>query len=172
MFNRLTCGLALLAAINLCTQPWKTAYAQKPEAQVGDTARNLKVVPPWTLWMCQTAKQKEMLATYNADGARELRRLDSVCNLRIRQVASLRSQLVAYEKMSAVLFKIRDLSEDELRVCDKHQNELLSQLKKEVEEKNKYKYRPTHGWLYIAIGSTVALMGIMFGVGIWVTEKK
>lgn len=167
--RRRTRGFAFLTALFLLCSPY-TASRVQGQSRPGDVAKNLQMVPPWTLYLCSVEKQQVLRATYDREEAKALRLLDAVCQMRTQEVASLRSQLRVYEKLSQNLFSVRDLGDQELRLCDARNQTLFTQLKKEIALKNKYKYRPTYHWLYLAVGGAVALTGIAFGVGVWIAD--
>ena len=78
----------------------------------------------------------------------------------------------SYEKMGETTAKIVVSFKKSAELDKKRIFSLMSQLKKEIAEKNKYKYKPTWGWLW-AVGGGVALAvatGIL--IGTFATDKS
>jgi hypothetical protein len=137
------------------------------EPKVGDVAQNLKVLPPWTMRQCQ----KTFFATYDQEGAKKLKLLDNDCHFwNVKQSAQTKI-IEGKDSQIKLLLKTIVSHEAEHALDEKRQAELVKQLKKEIEEKNKYKYQPNFNWLYIAIGAAVAIAGVSFGAGVWLTKK-
>jgi hypothetical protein len=143
------------------------AHAEPPK--VGDQAKNLKVLPPWTMKLCPT----ELQATYDANGALELKKKDNDCALWRDAAPLLQQQVADYKKLTEKnnqlvesYKKVQEL--DQVRIAN-----LITQLKKEIEEKNTYKYKPTYSWLWGIIGGSVALVatGVAIGVGVAYAKK-
>jgi len=133
---------------------------------VGDVAKNLKVLPPWTMRKCP----KDFFATYDLPGAKALKLKDNDCELwRVRQIeltAKSAAQDAAIQTLKAVVAQDEAIRQaNEKRIA-----ELVTQVKTEIAEKNKYKYQPKHSWIYISIGAAVAAVGIAFGVGVLATK--
>lgn len=138
------------------------AYADP--VKVGDQPKNLKVLPPWTMKLCPT----ELHAAYEASEALELKKKDNDCALWRDAVPLLQQQVADYKKLTEKnnqlvesYKKVQGL--DQVRIAN-----LITQLKKEIEEKNQYKYKPSYGWLWGVIGGGVALVatGVAIGVGV------
>jgi uncharacterized coiled-coil protein SlyX len=128
----------------------------------GDVAKNLKVLPPWTMRKCP----KDFFATYDLPGAKELKLKDNACELwRVRQIelgAKTAAQDAAIQTFKAVVAQDEAIqAANEKRIA-----ELVKQVKDEIAEKNKYKYQPNRTWLYVAVGSAVAVAGLSFGIGV------
>lgn len=148
--------------VSLTYVPWVWAAPK-----VGDKAKNLKVLPVWTMRTCP----KEFFATYGLTEAKQLKLLDNDCALwKVSHEAFAKSRAdfariqIAYKQITQSYEKERALDQARL-------TELIQQLKKEIEEKNTYKYKPNHGWLYISVGAALAVTGLAFGVGVWVAKK-
>lgn len=137
------------------------------EPKVGDQAQNVKVIPPWTMRTCP----KEFYATYDTDGALQLKKTDNDCWLWKQKQELLTTQSTAQAKKILLLEQKDRLHEERNKNSEQRISELLKQLNKEIEEKNTYKYKPNYGWLYISIGAALAVAGVCFGVGVWVAKK-
>lgn len=142
--------------------------AANPPVKVGDTAKNLKVLPPWTMKLCPT----ELHATYDAPGALQLKSLDNDCALWRTQANILDAQILDFKVAAGLLKQAIETYKTEQQLDQERIHALTKQLKVEIAEKNKYKYQPRYGWLYISIGAALAVTGIAFGVGVWVTKKE
>jgi hypothetical protein len=132
------------------------------ETKPDSKPKNLKLVPPWTMKLCP----KELHAAYDKAGAIKLRALDNDCWRWRQYFNEYFTMKKSYEGMTSNLRKVIE-SHERSRTLDRFRIEALtSQLKKEIEEKNEYKYKPTWGWLW-AVGGGVALAiatGILIGV--------
>jgi uncharacterized coiled-coil protein SlyX len=145
----------------LCNQ---VVYA---EPQVGDKAKNLKVLPPWTMRVCP----KEFYATYGAEEALELKKKDNDCWLWNERQRVLQEQVTDQGKVIEKLKLAGAAQEQVIKNGQAREAELVKQLKQEVTEKNTYKYKPNYGWIYVTVGAALAAVGIAFGVGVWVAQK-
>lgn len=133
-----------------------------PAVKPGDKAKNLKVLPAWTMQRCPTA----LKATYGPQEALQLKRADNDCALWQAQAALLEPQTKALETLRGIVatYKTeRQLDQERIQA-------LMKQLKTEIAEKNKHKYKPSYGWLYVAVGAAVAVVGVSFGVGVIVAR--
>lgn len=137
------------------------------EVSVGDQAKNLSVLPPWTMRLCPTT----FYATYNIDEAKKLKETDAACLLWRTKTALLETQSIHYIALVDDLYGIIDTYKEEQKEDIQHIKTLTEQLNKEIAEKNKYKYQPNYNGLYIAIGAAIALVGISFGVGVMIAKK-
>lgn len=142
------------------------ARAEPPK--VGDQPKNLKVLPPWTMKLCPT----ELHAAYDADGALELKKKDNDCALWRDAAPLLKQQIEDYAKLTeknnqivASLKAVQAL--DQVRITN-----LITQLKKEIEEKNTYKYKPTYSWLWGVIGGGIGLVATGLAIGFGVAYAK
>lgn len=135
--------------------------------KIGDQAKNLKVLPPWTMRKCP----KSLYATYDQTGAKQLKLKDNDCHLWNVKQTELGRQVVAKDVIIGNLKKANEEHKAEHTLDEKRIQALMKQVKDEIAEKNKYKYKPNYGWLYISIGAAVAIAGVCFGVGVWVTKK-
>lgn len=142
--------------------------AAAPPAKVGDKAKNLKVLPPWTMKLCPRA----LHATYGPGEALKLKRLDNDCHLWKTKAGLLDAQTADLKATSKLLRGVIDTFKAEAKLDAARNAMLTKQLKAEIAEKNKYKYKPNFNWLYISIGAALAAVGIAFGVGVWVTKKE
>ena len=158
--------IAYLVAFFLVGLPAVT-YADPLPAKVGDKAKNLKVLPPWTMKLCPT----ELHATYDAQGALQLKGLDNDCGLWRAKAGVLDAQAADFKASSTLMRAAVETFKKEQALDAARIQVLTKQLKDEIAEKNKYKYQPSYGWLYISIGAALAAVGIAFGVGVWVTKK-
>lgn len=135
-----------------------------PSAAVkpGDKAKNLKVLPAWTMARCPTA----LKASYTAQEALQLKRLDNDCALWKAQAALLGPQTKALEALQGIVSTYKT----EHQLDQERIQALVKQLKAEIAEKNKYKYKSSYGWLYVAVGAGLAAVGLSFGVGVWIAK--
>lgn len=139
------------------------SLAQSKPTVAGDTAQNLQVLPPWTMRLCPTA----LYATYGPLEAALLKTRDADCALWRTQASTLAKQFATCQAAAELTKKLLATYEAEQKL-DKERNQALTeQLKKEIAEKNTYKYKPNYGWLYIAVGAALAVTGLAFGVGVW-----
>jgi hypothetical protein len=136
--------------------------------KVGDTAKNMKVLPPWTMRKCP----KDFFATYNKDEAKQLKLKDNDCYLWNVKQTELSKQVVAKDAVIEGLKKVHEEHKAEHKLDEKRIQDLMKQVKDEIAEKNKYKYKPSYNWLYISIGAAVAIAGIAFGTGVWLAKKE
>jgi hypothetical protein len=143
------------------------ALAQPVPVKVGDKAKNLLVIPPWTMKKCP----KEFHATYTKDGAKLLRMRDNDCNLWRTQKTEQAKQLHGKDLVITKLKAVNESHETSHKLDQSRIKTLTKQLNENIAEKNKYKYKPNYGWLYITIGAAVALAGLCFGVGVWVAKE-
>jgi len=134
----------------------------------GDTAKNLKVLPPWTMRKCP----KNLFATYGQDGAKQLKLKDNDCHLWNTKQLELTKQVGLQKQAIETLKEINANHEAEHKLDEQRIQDLIKQVNKEIEEKNIYKYKPNYNWLWISISAAVALAGISFGVGVWVANRE
>jgi hypothetical protein len=137
-------------------------------AKVGDKAKNLKVLPPWTMKLCPT----KLHATYDAPGALRLKELDADCALWKIKAQALQGQMLDFKATTGLLRRTIENFETEQAADAQRIEALTKQVKTEIAEKNKYKYRPNYSWLYISIGAAVAIAGVAFGTGVWLAKKN
>ena len=130
-------------------------------------AKNLKIIPPWTLRLCPN----DTYATYDLDGAKKLKETDAYCVLLQTKTTLLEAQKESYTSTIKNLHSIIDTYKEEQVLDQQRIKELFDQCNKEIAEKNKYKYKTNYSALYIAIGAALALVGISFGVGVFVAKK-
>jgi len=157
--------LNTLLALVLVTLPM-VGYAEP--VTVGDQAKNLKVLPPWTMRYCVA----ELYATYDAMGALELKKKDNDCALWRDAAPLLNQQVEDYKKLTEknnqIVESYRKVQElDQVRIAN-----LVTQLKQEIAEKNQYKYKPTYGWLWGVIGGGVGLVATGLAIGFGVAYAK
>lgn len=160
------CVIAYLVAF--LTVGWPAVGHGDPPVKVGDQAKNLKVLPPWTMKLCPTA----LHATYGLEGAKKLKLADNDCALWRTKAGLLDAQTADYRAATGLLKKTIETFKAEAKLDAARNAALTAQLKAEIAEKNKYKYQPNYGWLYISIGAALAVAGIAFGVGVWVAKKE
>lgn len=134
----------------------------------GDQAKNLLVLPPWTMRKCP----KDFFATYDQTGAKQLKLRDNDCHLWNVKQTELTSQVGVQTIVIEKLKQINTSHEEEHKLDEKRIQDLVKQVKTEIEEKNKYKYQPNYNWLWISIGAAVALAGVAFGAGVWLAKKE
>lgn len=161
--------IAYLVAFFIVGLPATTYSQPKPAETVkeGDQAQNLKVLPPWTMRKCP----QTFYATYDQDGAKLLKMRDNDCHLWDKQREEMGKQVTA---QGAVIKTLREVNEEHTAQHKRDEQRIESltkQVKEEIAEKNKYKYQPNYNWLYISIGAALAIAGICFGAGVWVTKK-
>lgn len=136
--------------------------------KTGDQAKNLKVLPPWTMRKCP----KSLFATYDAPNAKLLKLRDNDCHLWNTKQVELGRQVVAKDIIIGNLKKANDEHKAEHKLDEKRIQDLVGQVKTEIAEKNKYKYKPNYNWLFISIGAALAVAGVCFGVGVWVAKDN
>jgi hypothetical protein len=137
------------------------------ETKVGDKSKNLKILPPWTMRKCP----KNFFATYGMDGAKQLKKKDSACALWHTKAGLLEAQVTDQTSIIKSLKAVNSTHEAEHKLAEKRIQDLVKQVKTEIEEKNKYKYKPNFGWVYLSVGAALAAVGIAFGVGVWVAKE-
>jgi len=136
------------------------------QTKPGDQAKNLKLVPPWTMKLCPT----ELHATYGKDGAIKLRALDNDC-VRWKGYAEAYPLLKKnYDTVWNTLEKIIQSHEKSRQLDQKRITDLVSQLKKEIEEKNEHKYKPSWNWLWVTVGGGLALLATGLVIGTYATK--
>jgi len=145
----------------------KTQPSAKPP-KVGDKAKNLSVLPPWTMRKCP----KLFFATFDKLGAKELKKADSACHLGQTSAKLLKAQVTDQTSVIKSLKGINATYQTEHKLDEKRIQDLMKQVKAEIEEKNKHKYKVNYGWLYISVGAALAAVGIAFGVGVWVSKEN
>ncbi|MGD9209735.1 MAG: hypothetical protein PVI90_03115 [Desulfobacteraceae bacterium] len=132
-----------------------------------DVAKNLKIIPPWTLRLCPN----DTYATYDIDGAKKLKETDAYCVLLQTKTTLLEAKKEGYTSTIKNLRNIIDTYKEEQAFNQQRIKELFDRCNKEIAEKNKYKYKTNYSGLYIAIGAALALVGISFGVGVFIAKK-
>jgi len=137
------------------------------ETKVGDKSKNLKILPSWTMRKCPT----DFFATYDMAGAKDLKNKDSACALWRTKMRLLEAQVTAQVAVIKSLKEIDGIHNAEHALMETRIQDLITQVKAEIKEKNEYKYQPTYGWLYVSIGAALAVTGLAFGVGVWVARK-
>lgn len=155
--------LVLLVSVFLIPQ-----VALADPVKVGDQAKNLKVLPPWTMKLCPT----ELHATYDTTGALELKKRDNDCALWRDAAPLLQQQVEDYKRLTEKNNQIVESLKTVQALDQRRINDLMTQLKKEIEEKNTYKYKPSYGWLWGVIGGGVALVATGVAVGLGVAYAK
>ncbi len=137
------------------------------ETKPKDKAKNLKLVPPWTMKLCPT----DLHAAYDKAGAIKLRALDNDCWRWKGYFDAYFTMKKSYEGMATNLRKIIE-SHERSRTLDRFRiTTLMSQLKKEIEEKNKYKYQPTWGWLWAVAGGVALAVATGILIGTFATDR-
>lgn len=166
------CVLVTSSASAQTSQPTKPLPEPLPAVRVGDTAKNLKVLPPWTMRQCRigTAKALKLRGVYDMDGALKLKKTDADCALWRDSQTNLKAQNVTLGGLVEHLEKSAKLAAEQQVRSDARIAELVTQVKEEIELKNKYKYKPNYNWLYIGIGAAVAVAGVGFGAGVWLAK--
>jgi hypothetical protein len=139
-----------------------------PETKSGDKAKNLKVLPPWTMRLCP----KDLYATYDITGAKELKKTDSACALWQTKSKLLEAQTTDFKTVVKDLKAVVETHKEERKLDQQRIQDLIKQVNKEIEEKNTYKYKPNYNWLFISIGAALAVAGVCFGVGVWVAKDN
>lgn len=137
------------------------------DVKVGDKAKNLKVLVPWTMRKCP----KDFAATYTLQEGVKLKKIDNDCWLWQTTNKTLKAKTAEQATAIKDLEVVRETQKKEIELEKERNAALTKQLNKEIEEKNKHKYKPNYGWLYIAIGAAVAAVGVAFGIGAWATKE-
>ena len=133
----------------------------------GQKPKNLKVVPPWTMRLCQVGtKLRVMRAVYDRAGALNLKKLDADCYTWKESASSLKLQVGLQNEIVAKQKRAIKSLEAQLKKEEQRTAQLTKDLKKEVAEKNKYKYKPTFGWVGWVVGGGAALImtGVVIGL--------
>jgi len=139
--------------------------------QVGDVAQNLKIIPPWTMRLCQVESKLTFHATYLQQGALQLKQLDNDCALWKEGFSNLQVQVTEFKEVTALFKKtLKSFEEAEAR-SERRIVDLESQLKKEIAEKNKHKYKTSYGWVGYVVGGGLALAAIGVLVGVFATPS-
>jgi len=159
-------AVALCCALLLAPLPALSQPVPDETAKVGDQASNLRLLPPWTMQKCP----RELRATYTAPEALQLKKLDSQCWMWKGYFEQYHLQMTAWAEVKVSFEAIQKSYEDSQALAANRIVKLTKQLNDTIAEKNKYKYQPTYSWLYISIGAAVALVGLSFGVGVWVAK--
>lgn len=142
-------------------------YANEISIEVGDRAKNLRVIPPWTMRLCPN----NFYATYNIEEAKKLKETDALCLLWKTKISLLEAQIVNFTTQVNNLHGIIDTYKEEQTQDNQRIQALLKQLSEEITEKNKYKYQQNYSGLYLAGGAALALIGIALGVGVVIAKK-
>lgn len=156
--------VSLLIAAMLVPQ---LAFAEP--VKVGDQPKNLRIIPPWTMRLCPTV----LHATYDQQGAIELKKRDNDCAFWRDADPLLRKQIEAYKKITdnykSVVGDLKTMQQKDQQRMD----ELMKQLKTEIAEKNQYKYKTSYSWLWGLVGGGVALVatGVAVGLGVAYANK-
>lgn len=140
------------------------AWAQ---AKPGDVAKNLKVIPPWTMRLCPT----ELHAAYDFPTAKKLKALDNDCWRWRQYFDTYFTMKKSYEKMAETTSRIVASHEASAALDKKRIDSLMGQLKKEIEEKNKYKYKPTWGWIWAVAGGVALAVATGILIGTFATDR-
>jgi len=146
-----------LLALTLCSS---VCWAQTPEV------KNLMVIPPWTMRSCP----KEVFATYDLEGAKGLRLVDNQCTLWRDSREILLQQVSSYTQAVSKLKEIVVLDGKERAADAARIQALMEQLKKEIKEKNEYKYKPSYAWMGWAIGGGVGLVATSIAFGLYLSK--
>ena len=140
-------------------------------AKPGDVAQNLKVVPPWTMRLCDVgARLRVLQAVYQKEGALKLKKLDADCYLWRESVLKLKLQLDLHRENATTYKKALLLFDKQLKAEQQRNEQLVRDIKKEIAEKNKYKYKPTYGWIGWVAGGGIALVAVGILVGVVVAK--
>jgi hypothetical protein len=136
--------------------------------KINDTAENLKILPPWTMRICPT----DFYATYDLEGAKQLKKIDSACALAQMQTTFYKAQITDLKSVVTDFKAVLELQKQERLLDQGRIDDLMTQLKKEIEEKNTYKYKPTYNWIWAVIGGGAALVVTGMAVGFGVAYAK
>jgi hypothetical protein len=142
-----------------------------PLPKDGDKAQNLALFPPWTTRLCKVGHKLSFHATYLQKGALKLKQLDNDCAFWKTGFANLKVQNASHLRVLALYKKVIDNFEGAQKRDAKRILDLESQLKKEIAEKNKYKYKPDYSWIGWVVGGGVALVAVGVLVGTWATPS-
>lgn len=142
-------------------------YAQDDSILVGDKAKNLQIILPWTMRKCPS----DFFATYDINEAKALKKIDSTCGLWQAKIKIFENQIVNYEFTVHDFKRVIETYTQELKLDNERIKELMTQLNKEIEEKNTYKYKPNYGWIYVSVGAALVAVGLSFGVGVWLAKN-
>jgi len=164
--------VACVLLLQLC----RTSHAQSAigvarlfdPAIIGAQAKNMQVLPPWTIRLCA---MDTPMATYDINEAKQLKIADSACWTAQQKVLLLQKINTDQEASINKLRAIGELQTQMQEIDRKRISDLLKQLNDNIAEKNECKYKPSYKWLYITVGATVAAVGLAFGVGVWVANK-
>ena len=171
----LTTAIALQLCITLIVPSvvWANPTSQPTTTTVtdGSTAQKLRLLPPWTMRFCRIDKTQDLRATYDKNGAVKLRLLDEQCAHWQITLPEQKKQIDDLKLANAKLLDAMKLGDNALKLSQERNDVLMKQVLKEIEEKNKYKYKPDHKWIYITIAGAVALAGIAFGAGVWISKS-
>jgi hypothetical protein len=111
-------------------------------------------------------------ATYGLQEALQLKGLDNDCTLWRAKAGALDAQTADYKATTDLFKKTIETFKAEAKLDAARNVALTKQLKTEIAEKNRHKYKPNYGWLYISLGAAFAAVGIAFGVGVWVVKGR
>ena len=166
--------LLILVLVNISFGQPRPVPATTPvvtSVAVGDTAKNLRVLPAWTMRQCRVAsKGWDLRAAYDSNGAIKLRMVDETCGACQQATKLYQDQVTDLMTRNKYMTVALGHGDKALALGDKRQEKLVAQLVKEIEEKNKYKYQPDYKWVYIAVGVGVALLGLGFGGGAYLAS--
>ena len=140
------------------------------EVKPGDKAQNMLRLPAWTMDTCGTAKT--LKATYEQDGAVALKKADADYDRCLKAEPILKEQLTASNKLTLTQKEIITTFEEEKAMDAKRIQKLITQQKKEIAEKNKYKYKADFNWLGWVISGAALLVAAGFAVGFGVAWSK
>jgi len=137
------------------------------ETKPKDKAKNLKILPPWTMELCPT----ELRATYDQAGAIKLRAVDNDCWRWKGYFDEYFTMKKSYEKMAETTAKIVVSFKKSAELDKQRISSLMSQLKKEIAEKNEYKYKPTYGWIWAVAGGVALAVATGILIGTFATDR-
>ena len=121
--------------------------------------------------LCQVESKLTFHATYLQQGALQLKQLDNDCTLWKEGFSNLQGQVVEYKAITDLFKKTLKSFEESEKRSNQRIADLESQLKKEIAEKNKYKYKPDYGWIGYVVGGGLALAAIGVLVGVYATPS-
>jgi len=143
------------------------------DTQPGEVAENLQILPPWTMRLCTVgAKLHVLQAVYDKEGALTLKKRDSDCYTWRETAANLERQVALHKDIAAKYTVVLASMTTQLRNEAARTAQLVDDLKKEIAEKNKYKYKPTYGWLGWVVGGGVALVALGVLTGVLIADRS
>lgn len=136
------------------------------EVEEYDESKNMWSLPNWTMRKCP----KDLYATYDLEGAKKLKKADLLFGHCKETKRLLGNALFGLEDTSRILGKQIAIQQEKLALAEKRIDVLTEQLKREIAEKNKYKYaKEDSSWIYYAAATFVAVLSIGFGVGTYIS---